>query len=371
MKRGRKIRILHVLNSLEPGGMENGVVNVTNRLDESEFEVHICCLETGGAFVERLNHPENVHVLHKKAGFSKRAVWQLMRTISRVGADVIHPHNLAPLTYSVLATMLGFWKPVLQGEHGMFQGEQRNADRLRFRRRLYRFATRIHTVSEGLKQWLIEQGFDGRKIVPIINGVDIERFKPADKASVRREIGVPETGPWMGIVGRFDHNKHHLLLIDAFNLIGAEFPDARLLILGDNGNEKEKIIAACEASPFRDRLHRVGFQSNPLPYYQALDLLTAPSPMEGLSNAVLESMACGVPVLAHMACGNSEVITNGVDGHMAAVDTPEIMAEHMRRVLGDHEGLKQAGVAARQTIEKRFSIDGMVENYAQLYRELA
>ena len=59
-----RIKILHVVFSLEPGGMENGLVNVAKGLNREEFEVHVCCLNKGGAFVERLPQPENVHCHH-------------------------------------------------------------------------------------------------------------------------------------------------------------------------------------------------------------------------------------------------------------------------------------------------------------------
>lgn len=372
MSRRRRIRVMHVVFSLEPGGMENGVVNVANRLPEEEFDMHFCCLERGGAFVERLRHPENVVVLNRKTpGFSKRAVFDVMRTVLRLRPDVVHSHNIGPLTYAVCGTLFGLLAPVLQGEHGVFQGHLCEPKRIRARGRLYRGCRKIQTVSEGLRQYLIEQGYDGSKIVSIINGVDTDRFQPTDRKRVRADLGLVPDGPWMGIVGRFDVNKRHLLLIESFNAIASEFPTARLLILGDKGNERENIHAAVAASPFRDRIHLAGFQSDPLPYYQSLDLLTAPSPFEGLSNAVLEAMACGVPVLGHTACGNVEAIENGVDGFLSPVDTVEQLTGEMRRLLSDPAVLAGAGVKAREKMAREYSITRMVENYAKLYREVA
>ena len=153
----RRLRILHVVFSLEPGGMENGIVNVARRLPADEFEVHVCCLERGGAFVERLPHPENVVVLGKPPGFSPRAALGVARHAARIGAHVLHPHNLGPLTYAALGSGFGLWKPVLQGEHGVFQGDQASPARLRQRQRLYRACRKVHTVSESLRRYLIER----------------------------------------------------------------------------------------------------------------------------------------------------------------------------------------------------------------------
>ena len=367
----RRLRILHVVFSLDPGGMENGIVNVARGLPADEFEVHVCCLERGGAFVERLPQPENVVVLNKPPGFSPRAVLRVARHAARIGADLLHPHNLGPLTYAALGSGFGLWKPVLQGEHGVFQGDQGSPARLRQRQRLYRACRKVHTVSESLRRYLIEHGFPAEKITAILNGVDTERFQPVDKAAVRAQLDLPASGQFIGIVGRFDPNKKHLLLIKAFNRVATQLPGARLVIVGDKGAEKDAIHAAAQASPARDRIHLAGFQSNPTPWYQALDLLAAPSIFEGLSNAVLEAMACGVPCLAHTACGNAEVITSGSDGFLAALDSVELLAAEMHRVLANQTELAAVGQRARARVMRDFSMDAMVRNYARIYREVA
>lgn len=371
MPPSRRIRILHVNFSLEPGGMENGVINVANRLPEAEFDVHFCCLERGGAFVERLRHPENVHVLHKRRGLSPLTFLKVALTLARVQPTLVHTHNLGPLVYAVPPTLFGWWKPILHGEHGQFQGDDATPRRQRQRRRLFRYCRRLHTVSAGLRQHMIEWGYPADRIVAIVNGVDTGRFAPADRAEARRRVGLPVEGPLLGIVGRFDPNKRHRMLAGAFERVAAAVPAARLVMVGDKGVEQSKIQELVAASPCRDRIHLAGFQADPVPYYQALDLLVAPSPFEGLSNVVLEAMACGVPVLGNQACGNAEVITHGADGYVAAVDSEESLAAELRRVLADPAGLARAGTAARAKMVARFSIDRMVADYAQLYRQVA
>jgi glycosyltransferase involved in cell wall biosynthesis len=323
-----KLRILHVVNSLEPGGLENGVVNVSNRLSENGFDVHICCLDHGGEFVNRLHHPENVITLNRAPGFSLKTVARLARVIWNVRPDVVHSHNLAPLTYSALATGFGFWKPLLQGEHGVFPGEQGSPHRVKFRKRLYQAASRISAVSDDLRKWIIDKGYDGSKIVAVVNGVDTDHFQPGDKAA------------------------------------------ARLLVVGDSGSEAVYVRAAAKASVASDRIHLVGFQSDTLRCYQAMDILAAPSPDEGLSNAVLEAMSCGVNVIAHEACGNRDVITNGQDGIVSDIGPSANLAAQLARVLGDSGLRNSIGFAARKTILQRFTLERMANDYAELYCDL-
>lgn len=259
----------------------------------------------------------------------------------------------------------------MQGEHGIFPGEQGSPARIRFRQRLYRACARVQTVSEDLRNWIIEREFDPEKIVAIVNGVDTDRFQPGDPAAARRQLGIPETGPVIGIVGRFVPDKKHRVLFDAFDQIADEFPTARVLVVGDGGSAAEEIRAAAAASRVADRIHLVGYQSDPLPCYRAMDVLAAPSPAEGLSNAVLESMSCGLNVLSHSACGVRDVITHGRDGFTGSIDTPAGLVEQLRPLLAAPERRRDIGRAARETMLERFTLQRMADDYAALYRELA
>jgi glycosyltransferase involved in cell wall biosynthesis len=365
-----RIKILHVVFSLEPGGMENGLVNVASGLNRDEFEVHVCCLERGGDFIQRLPEPANVSILKKRPGFSFQTIGALAKVIGRVQPDLIHSHNLGPLIYTGLATGFGFWRPILHGEHGLPE-DQRKPQAVRQRKRFYRYCRRVHTVSHGLRERLIELGMPSAKISVILNGVNTQRFIPADSQKAREEIGLPLEGPVLGIVGRFDLLKRHSELIEAFAQLASQFPAAQLLIVGDGGSEWERVNKEVRSSAVKNRIHLVGFKSEPRPYYQAMDLLVVPSLVEGLSNVVLEAMACGVPVLAHQACGNAEMIRNGADGIIADLESVENLQRKIAQALENRTHLLEMGMAARQSVLERFSIQRMVQNYESVYREMA
>ena len=107
VKTGSKIKVVHIVFSLEPGGMENGLVNVANALNPDEFEIDVCCLTKAGEFRERLPERSKVVVLNKGHGFSWMTVFQLAKALWKLQPDVIHTHNLGPLIYGSLATMAG------------------------------------------------------------------------------------------------------------------------------------------------------------------------------------------------------------------------------------------------------------------------
>lgn len=366
------IKVLHVVTSLDSGGMENGVINVANSLDSEDFEIHVACLEREGVMAPRLQSPRQIHVLGKHGGFSVKAVLNLMRLIRRLRPHVLHSHNLGPLIYTGLASLTGTPAAILHGEHSLLTDEECSPRRLRQRRILYRACRRVHTVSEGLRQQLIQMGLPAEKIQTLLNGVDTQRFAPGDRLAARRSIdNLPGGAFVIGIVGRFGPFKRHAALIEAFNHIACKGPEIHLLMVGGGGPEEEKIRAMAQASPAAQRIHFTGFRQDPRPCYHCLDLLVVPSINEGLSNAILEAMSCGVPVLANDTCGNEEIITSGSDGVIADLGTPVLMAGEIERLMARGSSLAEIGQRARQTIIKSFSIRRMVYNYGRLYREMA
>jgi len=365
----RPTRVLHVVFSLDAGGMENGVINLANQLD-GRCELHVACLDHAGVMAPRLAHPERVHVLGKPAGFSIHGVKELGRCIRGVQPDIIHTHNLGPLIYGALATRWGRTAPILHGEHSQFSAADITPKRL-FQRRLFtRATTAVHTVSHGLSEELRAYRLDGPSLHTLINGVDTTRFAPRSGHILRQTWRLSGDDLVIGMVGRFGPFKRHDLLIAAFEELHTENPAAHLVIVGGGGPEEGRIRQRCRESRASRAIHLTGFSPIPEEVYPAFDLLVVPSINEGLSNVVLESMASGVPVLSHHSCGSAEVIQSGMDSVVADLSTPERLTAELRRLITGPEQLRAMGIRARETITQRFSISRMTDRYAELYAQL-
>jgi len=367
----KPLRVLHIQHSLEPGGMENGVVNIACALQPKGFEFHVACLARSGEFANRLPDPQLVHVLEKPEGFSPRTVLRLFSLIRKLKPDVIHSHNLGALIYAACATLFGRTRPILHGEHGQpddgAEAEKRNRQRMR----LYKAARKVHTVSIGLLDYFLSAGFPKSKLVALVNGVDTKRFSPGDRHVARQELDIEPSSEVLVIVGRLITSKMHGLLFQALESIAAKNPNILLLVVGAGGQEEKEITAAAAESKAAAHIRMEGFQTDPRTYYHAADLLVAPSQIEGLSNVVLEAMACGVPPLLHDACGSGEVIDHGVDGYVADLATVDRLAESIDLLLSDRKKLEEMGQHARRKVEERFSMEKMASGYEEIYRELA
>ena len=370
----RKIRILQLVTSLEPGGLENGVVNLANGLDPDRFHTTIVCLERVGDFAGRLRDGIRVICLDKPQGFRFPAVRKLAGIIRSERADVVHTHNFSPLIYGCLASLLtGCRAAVLQGEHGQLRPEEMTSKRRFLRHAGYRVCRSIHTVSAGLKSDLVDQGFSGDKMKVILNGVDCGRFTPVlgeRRAALRETRGLEGDSVVIGIVGRFVALKGHARLIEAFERLASDHLRLRLLIVGDHGSEREKILRQIEESPVRENIVWSGYQQDTVDFYRMMDLLVVPSDSEGLSNVMLEAMACGVPCLAHPACGANEVIVDGENGLLREMSTPEALVAAIGEIAFDVTRLGALAAGARETAERRFSLAAMVAGYGELYGEM-
>lgn len=364
------LRVLHVVFSLDAGGMENGVINVANRL-AGDFDIHVACIDQAGRMATRFARQDRLHVLERTGGFSPRAATRLARCVRAVRPHVLHTHNLGPLIYGALASGFGIRVPILHGEHAQLDATDLEPKRLRQRRIFYRCARVVHTVSRGQARELADHNLGAGKIRAVLNGVDSGRFCPRDGAAEREKLGIRPGQIALGIVSRFGPHKRHDVLIEAFERLRAKGLPVRLVVIGAGGPEEERVRQRCRSSPESASIHWLGFSATPETLYPLLDLLVVPSVNEGMSNAVLEAMSCGRPALSHAACGSAEVIESGVDGLVADLSSPERLAGEIERLLADPAKLGQLGRRAREKALAHFSLEQMSREYASLYRSVA
>ncbi len=351
--------------------MENGVVNLANGLDEKDFRLEICCLNKAGEFASRLKNGNAVRVLDKPPGFSWHAVRRLRTVFEQVQPAIVHTHNLGTLIYSVLARPRNSRLPILHGEHAEFAEADLTLRRRVQRALLYRQVEKIVPVSESLGEHLISHGAPADKMAAINNGVDTGRFLPGNRSVARQQLGLPQEGVVLGMVGRFGPYKRHDLLIAAFENLAKTNSNVHLLLVGGGGPEEKRIRDMVEHSPVRSQILWAGFKSDPLSCYQAMDLLVLPSYNEGMSNAALEAMACAVPVLCHQACGHADVIRDGVNGYVRNIENAPELARILSEFLVRRDELEAAGVAGRDFVVQKLSWQRMREAYAELYRQTA
>jgi glycosyltransferase involved in cell wall biosynthesis len=367
------LKILHLVYSLAPGGMENGIVNMSTILPSEKISMEICCLDRAGRMASRLSENCRLHVLGKKPGFDRRLPVLLRDKINEIRPDIIHTHNLGPLIYAVMARFLGVSLPILHGEHASLTSTDLSFRKRLQRKLLYRLCKKIHTVGDSMTRQLDELKLSPMPVLTLRNGVDTGLFKPSRaKAQIRKELlDLPKGLLIVGVFGRFGPYKRHEFLLEAFAQVGEKLPDIHLLVVGGGGDRERMVLDQIQCHPFRSRIHAVGYKTDPVPYYQCLDLLLLPSENEGLSNCALEAMACGVPVLTNQNCGSEDLILHGVDGFVRPIVSIGDLLDGLTDICAKGMlALEDISAMARKKIKSDFSLDSMANSYRKAYQDL-
>lgn len=216
------------------------------------------------------------------------------------------------------------------------------------------------TVCNALKTAMVDLGVPAERITPLRNGVDLKRFEPMDRAQARAELGI--SGFTLISVGVLDPRKAHDLTIKALTRL----PDVKLLIAGI-GPERKKLEALAVELGVQDRVTFLGAvpQMELKRYFNAADIMVLASSREGWANVLLESMACGTPVVASNVWGTPEVVAAPEAGVLMEDRTPEKLADaviQLRRDYPDH--------AATRRYAERFSWDDTTSGQLELFSRI-
>ncbi|MBI2381942.1 MAG: TIGR03088 family PEP-CTERM/XrtA system glycosyltransferase [Gammaproteobacteria bacterium] len=375
----RPALVAHILYRFAVGGLENGVVNLINRLPAGNYRhAVICVTDHDPSFARRIQRADvAIHELHKKPGQDPAVWWRLFKLLRRLKPDLVHTRNLSAMEALLPAFLAGVPARV-HSEHGydLSDPDGSNKTYRRLRRLLSLLAQRIIPLSQDLERYLAERvGVPRRKLVQLYNGVDATRFHPEGERLPRAGLlpALPENAFLMGTVGRMQAIKDTGLLVEAFIRLHALRPDWRgrlgLVLAGDG-----PLRAGCEAriaeAGLADAACFAGERGDVPELMRSLDLFVLPSRAEGISNTILEAMACGLPVLATAVGGNAELVQDGVSGSLVPARDADALARAMAVYLDDTALAKRQGLRGRERIEERFSLDSMLNAYDRVYQAL-
>ena len=357
------------------GGLENGLVNLINRIPADRYRQAVVCLEDFTSFSERIRSP-NVEIvaLHKKDGKDLGVYIRLWRTLRRLHPAIVHTRNLGTIDMVFPAMLAGVRRRV-HGEHGWdmvdLHGKSRKYRQLR--RICVPFIKRFITVSEDLGEWLTDQvGAPSAKVETICNGVDTERFNP-EGAEVVRMPDAPADALVIGTIGRAVPVKDQLTLVDAFGRLVAQYPDQRhllrLVLVGD-GPELATLRARVAELNLGDLAWLPGRLDGVERVLRGFDIFVLTSLNEGISNTILEAMATGLPIVATAVGGNPELVDDGDTGFLVPVSDAEALSRVLGRYLAEPELRRQQGRQARDKAERHYSLNVMVDRYVSVYDKL-
>lgn len=305
----------------------------------------------------------SIHSAPKGAGFDLGLIVRLARLLREQRIDVVHTHNPQPLAYGASAARLAR-AAIVHTKHGI------NPDR---GRRLWLRRAGGHLVDAyvAVSEATAEVARRNRECLPgrlhvIPNGVDLEAYQPdaAARAAVRAELDIPGDAWVFGTVGRVSVEKDHALLVRAAGpLLG---PRVRLVIAGD-GAELANVRAVAEAH--RPWVVLTGVRHDIPRVVASFDAFALSSRMEGLPLALLEAMACGLPVVATDVGGVGEVLDHGTAGMLVPPRDEGALRRALEELARDPAAASALGDRARRRA-RAYDAAGVVDRYMELYTTL-
>lgn len=366
---GERTRLLQVVPSLNLGGMEQVVIQLSRSIDRDRFDVRVLCLRSEGPFAEELREagiPVRLLARPRGGGPDYFAFSRLRAVLREERIEVMHTHNTEAMLTAGLAGALARVPTMVHTDHA-----REFPDKLRYMvaehlvsHAYYRVVgVSTHTTTALERHEKIPR----RKLVTIPNGVDPTPYtRAAEPLEVKRALGIAGRGPVLGIAAKLRPEKRIEDLIEALSYLRLYFPEIVLLIAGVGG-EEEKLRRTAAEHGVADSVHFLGMRRDIPDILHALDLMVLPSSREGTPMILLEALAAGVPVVATRVGGIPEIITHGLNGSLVEPLQPGALAREITRLLHDPELRARYRHEGRRTFDERFSARAMARRYEALY----
>lgn len=372
----KKICVAMIIQAYHPiiGGAERQLGTIAPLLHDRGLEVHILTRKYHGLSPFEMIDDIPVHRLPIPGPMPVASlIFTLsgLRMLRKINPDVIHAHELlSPTTTAVTAKLL-FNYPVVAkvlggGSMGDISKLQRNRISAVRVKTVLNLVDKFITINREIGKELIQIGIPPEKQVYIPNGVDIHRFKPisiTEKKVLIEKLNLP-SGILCTYTGRLDEEKNVSGLVSIWKNIRQEFPEALLLIIGTGTEQKALQEIASEG------VILLGNKDDIAPYLQVSDLFILPSKREGLSNALLEALACGLPAVATDVGGNSELVHSGVNGMLVKPGDSEDLQSAISGLIRDETTRVQMGGESRKFIQENYPIENTIDRLINLYQDV-
>lgn len=372
----RRIRVCEFTPSLSGGGAEERIARVLASLDRQEFE--LSWLGFGNVqhkLTERAGDGVVVVPLARNPsrGVEGRLILRVAMAMAAIRPDVVHVHNWSTSLYGIVAARMTGVPVVIYGDGGRDTPLGPSRRRRALMRGLAPQVDCFTAVCDFLGRELCEHwGVAPGRVAVIRNGVELDKLDRAPgREEARARLGVPQDALLVGtMAGRFRAVKRLPNLIDAVGRIAAARPNLHLALVGDPLGLADELRWRAEVRQLGPRFHMPGHVTPAHSVLRAFDVLVNCSAFEGASNAVIEAMGAGIPVVATAVGGTPELIKDGETGLLVPSEDVHALSQAIARFTDSAELRSACGAAARAHVSREHTHEGMLHRYAELYRSM-
>jgi glycosyltransferase involved in cell wall biosynthesis len=371
--RSRRLRVLLLSGGLYYGGAERQIVQLAKHLDRARFAPILCTLDGTRTLFDLNPSPTPLLVARRRVRFDPLPFLKVGWILRRWKIDIVHCFLFDAEIIGRLMGRLGGVAAVI--------GSERNSDypSMPIRERVLQ-VTRplvdllIANSHAGKRYATTRLGFPQDRVAVVHNGVDTERFRPRGRALARARLGLRDDQRVVGMFASFKEQKNHAMYFRVARRILDRRPGTRFLCVGhtpSNDRSTREYAASLRrlSAELRldDHLSFLTDRGDVDELYPACDVTVLTSRREGTPNVVLESMACGVPVIATDVADNALILDDASGGGVVPLDDDEAMCARVSHLLGDEASLRESGLRARTTATERFSLAQWACSIGSLY----
>lgn len=367
------LRLVQFTKSFHIGGTEVQVLELLRGLPSS-YRLQVSVLQDSGPLLgtlEQLGFVPGVFPLKNSLAHPNTAlqVGRLAHWLRSNRADLIHVHDFYSTMLVVPAAKLAGTKVIVgRLDLSHWQGPARRM----LHTQLTRLADHVVANCDAIRQMLVkEEGLPPERVSVIHNGLDLARFDARVREGLR--AGLPDTGgaPVVVHVANMNHPvKRQEDLITALHLLRHTGRTLHAFLVGDGPRRPELEKQAAELG-VADRVHFLGHRADVPALYKRATLGVLCSTAEGMSNAVMEGMAAGLPMVVTRVGGNTDLVVDGERGLVVDPQRPAELCQAFQRLLDAPKEARRMGAAARAFVERELSLERLVRRHDALYRQVA
>lgn len=365
----KKIRVVALISNLEYGGAQRQVAELFNHIDSNRYEMHICSLSDYIPLAEELNNKNGrLHVVKKENKYDLSVVWRLAKLLRDIDAQIVISYLFdADIAARLAGKIVGI---------KVVNSERNSNYHLKFIKTVTYYLTRklvdlwIANSRAGavFSQKALKHRRDKYRV--IYNGVNTDLFRPQERDMARDKIGIDPETKVVGMFASFKDQKNQPMLLKAFKKALKKMDNLKLLLVGDelfkgmHGSDTyaahvKNLITELDLS---EHCVLLGNCKNVFDLYPVCDCTVLTSKFEGTPNVLLESMACGIPVIATKVSDNVHIVKDQHVGYLVELNDIDDLSGRIVEILSNDKKRLKMGKQARLWAEEKFSSHVLARN---------
>jgi glycosyltransferase involved in cell wall biosynthesis len=364
----KKKKILHFISGLEVGGTETQLLRILPNL-QNYHDNRVCCANGRGPIGKALEEKGiSVYYLDLENIFNIFAIKRFYKIVKDFSPDILVTYLIhADLYGRILGKLFGIKKIICSKRGALLQWEWLFFFDRMTKKMVDHYLVQTETAK---KEWIEKLKLPESKFTVIPNGIDIKQFKiQVDKTKKKEELGIKKDSFIITCVSKLRRGKGHKLLLEVFENIFESNKNISLLLVGD-GEQEKSLREQVKNYHSKNEIFFLGFRKDIAEILSVSDLFVLPTEKEGMSNAIIEAMIMGVPVITTNIPENKDIIENQKTGIFFTVNDVNSLKKSVETLIYNPDLRTKLGQNAQQEVTLNFDIQVVTKRFANFYQEV-